>query len=110
MANLMRGGSIFTVTGSGPTATLQHGLAAFGAKQVTVGPGTLTTLGDAYNVTVINSSEAACPGLAASVQRSAEVITINGTSVKAAGGKYNGAAAADACSLLDTNTFVFTAQ
>lgn len=110
LANQMRGGSVFTVTGSGTTATLQHSLKLLGAGDVTVAPATLLTAGDAYAITVNTSSDAACPGLAASVQRSAEVITINGVSVKAAGGKYNGAAASDACTLLDTNTFVFTAS
>lgn len=109
-ANQMRGGNTFTVTGVGAAATLRHSLAAFGTGAVTVAPATLTTAGDAYAVTIAGMSDSACPGLAASAQKMAEVITINGTSVKAAGGTYNGSTASDACTLLDTNTFVFTSQ
>lgn len=109
-ANLMRNGSTFTVTGAGPAATLDNSLRLLGASAVTVAPATLTSLGDAYAITLSNVSDAACPQLAASVQRGAEVISINGTVVKAAGGNYSGATAADACTQLDTNTFVFTAN
>ena len=109
-ANQMRGGNTFTVTGVGTGATIRHGLTAFGAGAVTVAPAALTTAGDAYAVTLAGMSDSACPGFAASAQKMAEVITINGTQVKAAGGNYNGAAASDACTLLDTNTFVFTSQ
>jgi type IV pilus assembly protein PilA len=109
-ANLMRNGSTFTVTGTGAAATVDNSLRLLGSSAVAVAPATLTTLGDAYSITLSNVSDAACPQLAASAQRGAEVITINGTSVKPAGGQYNGAAAADACTLLDTNTFVFTAN
>lgn len=109
-ANLMRNGSTFTVAGTGTSATLDASLRLLGSAGTTVAPATLTTLGDSYAITMSNVSDAACPQLAASVQRGAEVISINGTTVKAAGGNYNGAAAADACTLLDTNTFVFTAN
>ena len=109
-ANLMRNGSTFTVAGTGTAATLDASLRLLGSAATTVAPATLTSLGDSYAITMTNVSDAACPQLAASVQRGAEVITINGTSVKAAGGNYNGAAAADACTLLDTNTFVFTSN
>lgn len=36
LANQMRGGSVFTVIGSGTTATLQHSLKLLGAGDVTV--------------------------------------------------------------------------
>lgn len=109
-ANQMRGGNTFTVTGVGSAATLRHGLAAFRSGAVTVAPAALTTAGDAYAVTISGLSNSACPGLAASAQKVSEVITINGTTVKAAGGTYDGSTASDACTLLDTNTFVFTSQ
>ena len=109
-ANLMRNGSTFAVAGVGAASTLNNSLRFLGVSAVTVAPGTLTSLGDAYDITLSNVSDAACPQLAASVQRAADVITINGTVVKAAGGNYIGSTAADACTLLDTNTFVFTAN
>lgn len=109
-ANLMRGGSVFTVTGVGAAATLNNSMRLLGQSAVTVAPGTLTLLGDSYVVTATNVSDAACPQFAASAQRGAERITINGTVVKAAGGNYNGVTATSACSLLDTNTYTFQAM
>jgi type IV pilus assembly protein PilA len=112
VANLMRGGSVFTVTGVGATATLANSMRLLGRSAVTVTSSLLSAgaLGNAYTISATNVSEAACPGLAAAAQRGAEVITINTISVKAAGGVYNGVAAAAACTLLDTNTFTFQAM
>lgn len=107
-ANSARGlASSLTITGSGPTATIQHDIGATGA-QIEVAPGTITTLGDSFTVTVNDVNEAACPGLAAQLSRSAEVISINGTNAKAVGGTYNGGTAQNACSPGDANDYVFT--
>ena len=99
--------SSLTVTGSGATATVQHGLGATGS-QVSVASSAITTAGDSFTVTFPTVNMAACPGLANQLSKAAEVITINGTSVKAAGGTYNGGTAQNLCTAGDTNAFVFT--
>jgi type IV pilus assembly protein PilA len=96
-----------TITGAGATATTQHQLGATGS-QVAVAQGTITTAGDSFTVTFPTVNEAACPGLANQLARVSEVITVNGTGVKAAGGAYNSATATNACTAGDTNAFVFT--
>ena len=107
-ANTSRGlTSAMTVAGAGATATMQHDIGATGS-QIAVAQGTITTLGDSFTVTVPTVNEAACPGLASQLSRSAEVITVNGRNVKAAGGTYNGGTAQNACVANDANTFVFT--
>ena len=107
-ANTARGlVSAMTITGAGATATMQHDIGATGS-QIGVATGTITALGDSFTVTVPTVNEAACPGLAAQLSKSAEVITINGTAVKAAGGVFNGGTAQNACTAGDTNTYVFT--
>ncbi len=107
-ANTARGvASSLTVTGAGATATIQHDIGATGS-QVTVAQGTITTLGDSFDVTLPTVNASACPGMASQLAKSAEVITVNGTNVKAAGALYNGGTAQNACTANDTNTFVFT--
>jgi type IV pilus assembly protein PilA len=99
--------STLTVTGAGTTATLTHDLGATGS-QVTVAQGTITTAGDSFDVTLPTVNESACPSLASQLSKATEVITINGTSVKAAGGTYDGGKAQNLCKVGDDNTFVFT--
>jgi len=107
-ANTARGlTSALTVTGAGATATIQHDIGATGA-QIGVAQATITTAGDSFAVTVNDVNEAACPGLAAQLSKAAEVISINGTGVKAVNGNYNGGSAQNACTAGDTNDFVFT--
>lgn len=107
-ANTARGmAQSLVVTGAGAAATIQHDLGATGS-QVAVAQATITAAGDAFSVTLPTVNEAACPKLAAQINRSAEVITINGVAVKAAGGAYNAGAATNACTAGDTNAFVFT--
>lgn len=107
-ANTARGlASALTVTGVNAAATIQHDIGATGS-QVTVAPANITVLGDSFAVTLPTVNEAACPGLAAQLSRSAEVITVNGAVAKAAGAVFNGATAQNACTANDTNAFVFT--
>lgn len=107
-ANTARGlSSSMTAKGTATTATLQHSLGASGAT-VTVASATITAAGDAFAVTVNDVHNAACPGLASQLSKSAEVISINGTTVKANGGSYNGGTATNACTTGETNDFVFT--
>ena len=86
---------------------MQHDIGATGS-QVTVLPSTITTAGDSFNVTVPTVNEAACPGLASQLSKSAERITVNGVVAKAVGANYNGATAQNACVVGDLNAFVFT--
>lgn len=96
-----------TVTGSGAAAVTTHDLGASGAT-VDVAPSTITVANDSYTVTVNSADDAAC-SLGSQVGRSAEVITLNGTTVKAsATADYQPAAAQTACTTGETNTFVFT--
>lgn len=107
-SNTARGlASALTVTGAGAAATTQHDI-GLANSQVTVAQGNLGTAGDSFVVTLPTVNSAACPGLASQVNRSTEVITINGVVVKANGGQYNGATAQNACTDGDTNAFVFT--
>jgi type IV pilus assembly protein PilA len=98
-----------TVSGTGSSATVSHGLGASGA-QITVAQGTVTNTGDAFTLTVPTVNKAACPGLATQLNRNAAAITVNGTSVKSVGGPYNATNAQNACTAGDTNEYVFTFQ
>ena len=107
-ANAARGlASALTVAGAGATATVQHDLGATGS-QIAVASSTITAAGDSFTVTLPTVNEAACPGLAAQLSKSAEVITVNATAVKPAGGAYNGGTAQNACNAGDNNASVFT--
>jgi type IV pilus assembly protein PilA len=98
-----------TVSGTGTTATMSHGLGATGAA-VTAAPATITTTGDAWTTTLNTVNAAACPGLAASLRTAAEIISINGQVVHSipASTAFNGQTAQNFCTDDDTNTFVFT--
>lgn len=96
-----------TIAGAGAAATMTHDVGATGSA-VTAAAANISAAGDSFAVTVADANEAACPGLATQLSKAAEVITINGTSVKAAGGLYNGATAQNACTAGDTNDFVIT--
>jgi prepilin-type N-terminal cleavage/methylation domain-containing protein len=112
-ANMLRNGSsVFTVTGTGTGSAATHSLRALGSGALAVAPATFTTAGDAYAITLSNVNNAACPNLAAVMQKSAPRITINGTVVQNlnAGVAYNGLTASETCTLLDANTFLFEAN
>jgi type IV pilus assembly protein PilA len=112
IANTLRERSnALTVTGVGSTATLQHKLGAQ-SSQITAAPATITTLGDAFTVTISTVNDAACPELATALQNSADIIKIGATTVKdtvnATPVPYNGQVASAVCTAGDTNQFVFT--
>lgn len=98
-----------TITGAGAAATVQHRLGATGS-QVTVAQAANPTAGDSFAITLPTVNKAACPGLATQLNRTMIAMSVNGVVVKAVGGQYNGAAAENACTADDTNTFVFTVQ
>lgn len=114
LANALRSSSVITVNGTGATATVRHGLGATDGR-IALAADTITTAGDAFGLTLDKVNEAACPALAAVMQRVSERIVINGTVVKQPGtggaaGVYNAAGADGACTSGDTNTFSFTAR
>jgi len=86
---------------------VEHDIGATGSA-IAVAQATITTAGDSFSVTLPTVNDSACPGLAAQLARSAEVIDINGTNVKAAGAVFNGGTAQNACTAGDTNSFTFT--
>lgn len=76
---------------------------------------TLTTTGATFSLTFANVSDAACPGLATSLQSSFDNITVNGKAAKTTNATTNvvttgyvGGTVAANCTDGDTNTFVFT--
>jgi type IV pilus assembly protein PilA len=99
--------SIYKTIGSGSTATVEHNFGASGAS-VTFGPATITNTDDAGLITINDASKGTCPGLPSALQKVAQVMTVNGTSVKAAGGTYDAAAASAACVSGDENDYTIT--
>jgi prepilin-type N-terminal cleavage/methylation domain-containing protein len=96
-----------TIAGAGATATVQHQLGA-GGSQVTVAQASNPVAGDSFAVTFPTVSNSACPTLATVLNRAVDIISVNGTVVKALGGAYDAMAAQNACTAGDTNTYVFT--
>ncbi|MGP5477572.1 type 4 pilus major pilin [Pseudomonas helleri] len=102
--------SVGDIAGQGTAAVdVRHGLGGGDTGLVT-----LTSTGPTFSLTFTNVSDAACPGLAANLQRSFDVITINKTAVKTTDasnvvtqGYVSGTAAAK-CLDGDKNIFVFT--
>ena len=105
-AGVGRAGNL-TITSAGTASTVVHNLGATNS-QVTVLQASNPTAGDSFTVTLPTVSRVACPSLATALSRVADAISINGTSVKAIGGAYNGASGANLCTDGDTNTYVFT--
>jgi Tfp pilus assembly major pilin PilA len=98
------------VSGQGTGAVdVRHGLG--GGDNGTV---TLATTGATFSLTFASVSDAACPGLAATLQRIVDGITINGTAVKVTDANNTVTAAfipgtaATRCVDGDNNDFVFT--
>lgn len=111
VCNIMRGGSIISTTGNGTSATCTHDLVSFAPGKVIGAPGTVNTAGDSWSIELDGVSSFACPDLAATMAKSASIITINGTTVLSPtinNGSFQASAADSACTLLDTNVFVFT--
>lgn len=114
LATAMRSSGVVTVVGTGAAAVVRHGVGATDGE-VTLTAATITTAGDAFALELDKVNEAACPGLAAVMQRVSERIVINGTAVKqpatgGAVGAYNAIAANAACVAGDANTFIFTVR
>lgn len=94
--------------GSGETV-VRHGLGGGDAGTVL-----LATTGATFSLTFAKVSDAACPGLAASLQRTVDSISINGKAVKTTGANnvltlaYIAGTASMSCVDGDENTFLFT--
>ncbi len=121
LVNALRSSSVVSVTGSGPGATVAHGLGGNGSNGrgvITIAPQSLSgaASGAAFSLTLNDVNQAACPGLASILQRIAETVTIAGQSgpvmVKNATLEpvmsYNAILADAQCASGDRNTFVFT--
>ncbi|WP_219096233.1 type 4 pilus major pilin [Pseudomonas sp. UMAB-40] len=113
-ARSVRGTSlqVGTIAGEGTGGTVvRHGLG--GGNNGTV---VISTTGDTFTLTFNSVNQAACPGLATSLQRSVDNITINGKTVKVtdvdktvSAGYVAGTAMAQ-CIDGDLNTFAFTVR
>jgi len=114
LVNSMRSSSVLAVSGTGAAALVHHGLGAADGY-IALATDSFTSAGDAFSLTLDKVNEAACPALAAVMQRVSERIVINRTVVKQPGtdgaaGTYNATGADAACTGGDTNTFVFVAR
>lgn len=95
------------VSGSGASATVAHDIGASNS-QVSASMVTLVTADDGFAITLPTVSRIACPELAARFKVSADLISVNGVTVKPLGGNYSMTAAQNSCVDGDANTFVFT--
>lgn len=95
-----------TVTGTGAAMQSQHGLGTAGGL-ITFSPGTISSANDAGQLTVASVDGSACAALTNTLSKFVDVITVNGTTVKALNGNYLGGAATNACSSGSTNSIVF---
>lgn len=84
---------------------------------ITVTPASLAggAVGSAFDVSLTNVNEAACPSIASIMQQVSDQMSINGESVKALGanneaGSYNAIAAEEQCVAGDNNTFAFVTR
>ncbi len=111
-ARAVKGSSleVGTVSGQGTGSTVvRHGLGGGDDGLVT-----LSTTGATFSLTFASVSDAACPGLAAALQRTFDGITINATAVKATDASnvvtqaYVAGTANSRCLDGDSNNFVFT--
>lgn len=108
LQSVLKGDSRFDIQGTGAAAKVLHKLGSGG--EIQFAPGAISGANDAGQITGTNMSKAACPVFATSLANYASVMTINSTTVKAAGGTYNGSNAQTACVDGDTNTIVVKYQ
>lgn len=113
-ARSVRGTSlqVGTIAGEGTGGTVvRHGLGGGNNGTVVIG-----NTGDTFSLTFNNVSPAACPGLATSLQRSVDNISINGKTVKVTDTDktvstgYVAGTAMSQCVDGDANTFIFTVR
>ncbi|MCC2595321.1 prepilin-type N-terminal cleavage/methylation domain-containing protein [Pusillimonas sp. MFBS29] len=110
LARMVHDSSIFTVSGTGATAKVHHGMGTGG--EVTVAE---AEAGAAFTITLSKVHDAACPSIASVLQRVSDTITVaaasqSATVVKDATTQYSALAAESYCAAGAVNTFVFTAS
>ena len=110
LANMMRDSSVFSISGTGASAVVYHGLGRNGAVNVAS-----ASSGSAFSVTLTGVNHAACPALASVLQRVTDVIELTaggGSSVVLKNGStpYSALETESRCTQGDENTFVFTAS
>ncbi len=108
LANMVRGSSIFSISGEAAAPTIRHGLGSGG--EVRVAP---VDSGAAFAITLTAVNHAACPSIASVMQRVSEEISLTPDSgsaviVKDATTHYSALETESRCSAGDGNTFVFT--
>lgn len=110
LASMVSQSGAFTVSGTGASATVKHGLGADGVASVAE-----ADLGAGFTVTLSNVNHVACPGIASMIQRVADSVQITpesgaATVVKSASVAFSAMAAEAACAEGDVNTFTLTAS
>ncbi|SAI57395.1 fimbrial protein [Bordetella ansorpii] len=123
LANALRDSSVLSVDGSGASSVVAHGLGGNGTAGngvVSLAPAVFAAggAGSGFTLTLNNVSHAACPGLASVMQRSAEIISVQGQggavvvkdSTATPALAYLATRAEAQCAQGDRNTFVFTAR
>lgn len=121
LANALRDSSALSVSGEGAAAVVAHGLGGAGTAGngvVALQPAAFASggMGSGFTLTLDRVSHAACPALASVMQRSAEIISVQGQGgaavVKDSTAQpplpYSAARAEAQCARGDNNTFVFT--
>lgn len=108
LANMVANSGVFTVSGTGSTASVRHGLGIDGTATVSE-----SSMGAGFTVTLSKVNNIACPGIASMMQRVSDTVKVapeSGTStvVKSSSVAFNAMAAEAACEQGDVNTFTFT--
>lgn len=108
LANMLSESGILTVTGSGGSQVVRHGLGSDGEVSVSQ-----AAAGAAFTLTLTKVNRAACPSIVSMLQRLAESVTLtpgggSATVVKNASTPYNALETQNRCSQGDSNTFAFT--
>jgi type IV pilus assembly protein PilA len=100
LASIVKSDGRLTISGT----TVSLGLGA--SSTLSLAAGTISTSNDAGQLTATNISEDACPTYTAAISKFVDVITVNGTSVKALNANYLGSSTSAACVSGDTNSIV----
>ncbi len=111
-ANLVRDSSVFTVSGSGASTKVLHGLGTDGEVGIGVDESS-----NGFEITLSNVNNAACPSIASVMQRVSDSITVapdNGAAVVVKDASqnihYSALTVESKCARGDVNTFVFAAS
>lgn len=95
---------LFSVSGSGATTVVTHGLGTDGVVSVQA-----EDLGASFSVSLSNVSHVACPSIASIMQRVSKTMTVAGVTIKDATTPYSAIQTEGECEHGDVNDFVFIA-